>query len=97
MSNVSVTDQSGVLNSDDYTVPPGQTYVSFESDTNCTICFKNQATFGISSLPLAAGQPQNRTIQARQSTEFLPIFPNNPCGSFSAVVSSPGAHTIVIS
>jgi hypothetical protein len=96
MSNVSVTEQSGALSSNDYTVPAGQAYVSFETDINCTICFQNQATFGISSLPLAAGHPQNRPIQARQSTEFLPIYPNNPCGSFSAVVSSPGAHTIII-
>lgn len=97
MSDVSVTNESGVLNSNDYTVLDGQTFVSFSTDTDCTICFQNQATFAVSSFPLSASQPQNLTIHVRATTEFLPIFPNNPCGVFGSTVASPGVHTIVIS
>lgn len=95
MANITITDVSGVLNSNDYTVPLGVTIVSFATDTDCVVCFENSATFGVSSRSFfAQDPPADLTVMHRTPTNFLPILPGNPCNLFEATVSSPGVHTI---
>lgn len=97
MSNVSITEVSGELYANDYTVPQGQTYVTFHSDVPCTVCFQNEATFAISSEPFTAGESKSLPIRSYETTQFTPIQPGSPCGSSPVIMSSPGVHTIVIS
>jgi hypothetical protein len=95
MSDITITDESGTLYSNDYTVPSGSSSVSFSTNKNCVVCFENSETFGLPSITLDAGTPSNLPIIHRQSTNFEPIFPGNPCSL--ALGSSPGVHVIIIS
>jgi hypothetical protein len=70
-ANINVTG-TGTFSANNFTVPVGQTTVSFHSaNAAVTICFQNSSTFGTGSIQVAqGGQPQDHNISLRVGTGF---------------------------
>lgn len=97
MSDISITNNSGVFDANDLNTAKERNYVCFQSDTDCTVCFEDPNVFKTPSITLVANVAQDLKIHSRSPTNFTVVAAGTPCESaqFDGITSA--VHVIVIS